>query len=77
MRIHASSASNADDNESTALKIAAFAAAHPENVSTISETDAGETGVISLATAHMRRIYGRFSEVLLVDCSHKTNRYNY
>ncbi|KAE9253715.1 hypothetical protein PF004_g1360 [Phytophthora fragariae] len=25
----------------------------------------------------MRRIYGRFSELLLADCSHKTNRYNY
>ncbi|EGZ18612.1 hypothetical protein PHYSODRAFT_332361 [Phytophthora sojae] len=37
----------------------------------------GETGVMSLASAHMRRVYGRFSEVLLVDCSHKTNRYNY
>eukprot|EP00644_Phytophthora_capsici_P006311 jgi/Phyca11/117256/e_gw1.32.450.1 len=25
-------------------------------------------------STHMRRMYGRFSEVLLVDCSHKTNR---
>ncbi|ETL32938.1 hypothetical protein L916_14542 [Phytophthora nicotianae] len=25
----------------------------------------------------MRRVFGRFSEVLLVDCSHKTIRYNY
>eukprot|EP00644_Phytophthora_capsici_P001106 jgi/Phyca11/121133/e_gw1.43.407.1 len=74
VRNHASATSNVDDNEGTAREIAAFAAADPENVSTIAETEAGETGVISLATAHMRRIYGRFSEVLLVDCSHKTNR---
>ncbi|OWZ02724.1 hypothetical protein PHMEG_00025668 [Phytophthora megakarya] len=25
----------------------------------------------------MRRVYSRFSELLLVDCTHKTNRYNY
>ncbi|KAG6618987.1 uncharacterized protein IUM83_01096 [Phytophthora cinnamomi] len=58
-------------------KKAAFAAADPNNVSAVSETASGETGVISLATAHMRRIYGRLSELLLVNCSHKTNRYNY
>ncbi|ETI37572.1 hypothetical protein F443_16446 [Phytophthora nicotianae P1569] len=74
VRDHSGSLSTQDDNEATAREIAAFAAADPENVSLVSETDAGETGVISLATAHMRRIYGRFSEVLLVDCSHKTNR---
>ncbi|KUF97135.1 Major Facilitator Superfamily (MFS) [Phytophthora nicotianae] len=74
VRDHSGSLSTQDDNEATAREIAAFAAADPENLSLVSETDAGETGVISLATAHMRRIYGRFSEVLLVDCSHKTNR---
>eukprot|EP00644_Phytophthora_capsici_P018020 jgi/Phyca11/114149/e_gw1.25.570.1 len=74
VREHAAFTTPHDDNEATAQAIASFAAADPENVSTVSETDAGETGVISLATAHMRRIYGRFSEVLLVDCSHKTNR---
>ncbi|OWZ17458.1 hypothetical protein PHMEG_0008598 [Phytophthora megakarya] len=46
-------------------------------VSAVTETEAGETEVISLATAHMRLIFGRFSELLLVDCSHKRNRYNY
>eukprot|EP00644_Phytophthora_capsici_P010032 jgi/Phyca11/130054/e_gw1.90.93.1 len=75
VRQHASSISNEDDNEATAREIAVFSAADSENVSTVAETEVGETGVISLATAHMRRIYGRFSEVLMVDCSHKTNRY--
>ncbi|OWZ17076.1 hypothetical protein PHMEG_0009023 [Phytophthora megakarya] len=37
----------------------------------------GYTGLILLTSAHMRRTYTRFSEFLLVDCSHKTNRYNY
>ncbi|ETM43119.1 hypothetical protein L914_11347 [Phytophthora nicotianae] len=77
VRDHSGSLSTQDDNEATAREIAALAAANPENVSTVSETDASETGVISLATAHMRRMYGWFSEVLLVDCSHKINRYNY
>ncbi|KAE9104892.1 hypothetical protein PF010_g13220 [Phytophthora fragariae] len=77
VREHASSISMADDNDATAREIAAFSAADPENVSSVAETPAGETGVLSLATAHMRRIYGRFSELLLVDCSHMTNRYNY
>ncbi|KAG3077610.1 hypothetical protein PC128_g7944 [Phytophthora cactorum] len=74
VREHASSVSAVDDNEGTAREIATFSASDPENVSSVAETDTGETGVISLATAHMRRIYGRFSEVLLVDSSHKTNR---
>ncbi|EGZ05434.1 hypothetical protein PHYSODRAFT_342274 [Phytophthora sojae] len=77
VREHKSSVSSVDDNEATAREVATFAAADPENVASIADTDAGETGVISLASAHMRRVYGRFSEVLLVDCSHKTNRYNY
>ncbi|KAE9294079.1 hypothetical protein PR003_g24350 [Phytophthora rubi] len=77
VREHASSVATVDDNETTAQEVALFPAADPENVSSIAETVAGETGVISLVTAHMRRMYGRFSELLLVDCSHKTNRYNY
>lgn len=34
-----------------------------------------KVGVISLATAHMRLIYGRVNEGISVDCSHKTNKY--
>eukprot|EP00644_Phytophthora_capsici_P007033 jgi/Phyca11/103913/e_gw1.8.554.1 len=75
VRSHSSSISTLDDNDATAREIALFAAADPENVSSVAETDAGESGVISIATAHMRRVFGRFSELLLVDCSHKTNRF--
>ncbi|KAL4155393.1 hypothetical protein PRNP1_007503 [Phytophthora ramorum] len=77
VRGHASSVATVDDNDATARELAVFAAADLENVSAVAETAGGETGVISLASAHMRRIYSRFSELLLVDCSHKTNRYNY
>ncbi|GMF44484.1 unnamed protein product [Phytophthora fragariaefolia] len=57
VREHASSVAVVDDNETTAPEVALFAAADPENVFSIAETVAGETGVISLVTAHMRRIY--------------------
>eukprot|EP00644_Phytophthora_capsici_P006123 jgi/Phyca11/117108/e_gw1.32.449.1 len=75
VRDHSSSGTNVDDNEATARELALFASADPEYLSAVADTDCGESGVISLASAHMRRVYGRFSEVLLVDCSHKTNRY--
>ncbi|KAK1948275.1 Zinc finger SWIM domain-containing protein 3 [Phytophthora citrophthora] len=77
VRAHSASLVGGDDNEATARELASFAAADKENISSVAETAVGETGVISLATAHMRRIFSRFSEILLVDCSHKTNRYNY
>ncbi|ETI30238.1 hypothetical protein F443_22643 [Phytophthora nicotianae P1569] len=74
VREHASSVASTDDNDATAREIAIFSAADPENVSSVAETAAGETGVISLTTSHMRRMFGRFSELLMVDCSHKSNR---
>ncbi|KAE9260327.1 hypothetical protein PF008_g33135 [Phytophthora fragariae] len=77
VRAHKASIVGGDDNEATARELAGFAAADKENVSSVADTAAGETGVISLATAHMRRLYSRFSELLLVDCTHKTNRYVY
>ncbi|ETN06782.1 hypothetical protein PPTG_23268 [Phytophthora nicotianae INRA-310] len=77
VRDYSSSMTNVDDNEETARELALFAAVDPGNLSSVADTDCGETGVISIASAHMRRVFARFSEVLLVDCSHKTNRYNY
>ncbi|OWZ01612.1 hypothetical protein PHMEG_00026964 [Phytophthora megakarya] len=59
VRAHNSSVSRADDDDATAREIA-----DPENVSTVAETEARETGVISLTTAHMRRIF-RFNYQLL------------
>eukprot|EP00644_Phytophthora_capsici_P018079 jgi/Phyca11/113864/e_gw1.25.601.1 len=63
VRIYSTFISSLDDNNATAREIALFAAADPEN-----------SVVISIATAQIRRVFGRFSELLLVNCSHKTNR---
>ncbi|KAE8995609.1 hypothetical protein PR002_g19565 [Phytophthora rubi] len=70
----ASSVSSMDDNDATAAEVGVLAAADPENCVSIAETETGETGVISLSTAFMRNTFSRFGEVLLVDCTHKTNR---
>ncbi|ETI45977.1 hypothetical protein F443_09612 [Phytophthora nicotianae P1569] len=77
VREHSSTGTKVDDNEAIAREIALFAAADPENLASVADTDYGDTGVISMASGHMRSVYARFSELLLVDCSHKTNRYNY
>ncbi|OWZ02960.1 LOW QUALITY PROTEIN: hypothetical protein PHMEG_00025388 [Phytophthora megakarya] len=74
---HLSSVSSVDDDDATTRAIAAFAALDTENASSVAETNAGESGVISLASVHTRRVYSRFSELLMVDRTHKTNRYNY
>ncbi|KAE9066734.1 hypothetical protein PF010_g27745 [Phytophthora fragariae] len=77
VQAYASSVSTVDDNEATSAQVGALAAADPLNCTSIAETESGDTGVISLATAFMRLMFSRFGEVLLLDCSHKTNRYNY
>lgn len=45
------------------------------NVSTVNENARGQTAVISISSQHMRKLYHRFPELLLIDCTHKTNRY--
>ncbi|POM72917.1 Secreted protein [Phytophthora palmivora] len=47
------------------------------NVAAIDENAKGQTAVISVSSQHMRKLYKRFPEILLADCTHKTNRYNY
>lgn len=44
------------------------------NVASVDENSQGQTAVISISTQHMRKLYARFPELLLVDCTHKTNR---
>ncbi|KAG2863018.1 hypothetical protein PC113_g5790 [Phytophthora cactorum] len=70
----ASSVSSLDDKDATAAEVGALAAEDPMNWMSIAETESGETGVISLCTAFMRQMSSRFGEVLLVNCTHKTNR---
>ena len=69
------SVSGVNDDEDTAAEVARFAARDPGNVVTVDETSRGESGVISLSSRHMRSTYARFPELLMVDCTHKTNRY--
>ncbi|KAE9324658.1 hypothetical protein PR003_g16681 [Phytophthora rubi] len=47
------------------------------NVSTVDENSRKQTAVVSIASQHMRKLYKRFPELLLIDCTHKTNRCNY
>ncbi|OWZ22350.1 SUMO protease [Phytophthora megakarya] len=43
------------------------------NVVSVNETFAGETGAISLTTAHVRHLFAHFPKIGLVDSTHKTN----
>lgn len=71
---HRSSASTKVDDDATAKAIAKFATENEGSIITVDETDKGETGVISLTTRHMRELFSRFPELLLVGCTRKTNR---
>lgn len=71
------SQSSGDDNDTTAEAVALFAFEDPFDMATIDESTRGHTGVISITSATMRATYARFPELVLVDCTHKTNRYNY
>ncbi|EGZ24915.1 hypothetical protein PHYSODRAFT_379060, partial [Phytophthora sojae] len=44
------------------------------NVSTVDENSRKQTTVVSISSQHMRKLYKRFPEILLIDCTHKTNR---
>ncbi|KAG6948806.1 hypothetical protein JG688_00014938, partial [Phytophthora aleatoria] len=43
------------------------------NVVCIDESSRGQTAVVSISSQHMRKMYQRFPELLLMDCTHKTN----
>ncbi|RLN65539.1 hypothetical protein BBJ28_00026126, partial [Nothophytophthora sp. Chile5] len=69
--------SGLSDDDATAAEVAAFNASHPENLATVSENESGEAGVISLSSVHMRKMFSRFPELVMIDSSHKTNCHNY
>ena len=52
-----------------------FTTKDEDNAVSVDATSTGETGVISLTSAHMRHLFDRFPELLLVDSTHKTNRW--
>lgn len=43
----------------------------------VDENAAGHTAVVTISSQHTRKLYKRFPEILLANCTHKTNRYNY
>jgi hypothetical protein len=70
---HLSRVASRNDDEAVARVLSAFVEEYPDGAVTVDETDRGETGVISITTPHMRTMFSRFGELLLVDCTHKTN----
>jgi hypothetical protein len=63
-----------DDNEATARLLDDLMVQDPDAVITVDETPLMETDVISTTTKHMREMFERFGEMILVDCTHKTNK---
>jgi hypothetical protein len=69
--------STTEDDSLVAAEVAKFVVKDVGNSVTVDETAKGDTGVISLTSHHMRDTYHRFPELLMVDCTHQTNRYDY
>ncbi|ETN23667.1 hypothetical protein PPTG_00216 [Phytophthora nicotianae INRA-310] len=62
------------DDDAVAETVVNFNLENPRNVSTVVQSARGDTGVISVTTAHMPAMYDNFPEVLQMDCTHKTNK---
>jgi hypothetical protein len=65
---------NEDDDTACLALLSEFTASHDNNSVSVDETSHHETGVISMTSAFMTEMMSRFDEILLVDCTHKTNR---
>ena len=63
-----------DDRSATAAVLADFAAKNDGCAVSTYQTPTGEAGVINISSHHMRAMFERFGELLLVDCTHKTNK---
>ena len=63
-----------DDDVAVADYLMRFQQRHPGNCVGVDENARGLTGVLSMASNHMRTIFDRFPEMLLIDCTHKTNK---
>jgi hypothetical protein len=70
---HKSRLGRRDDNDGTSQLLDEILKDDSDAVITVDETDLMETGVISVTTGHMRQMFARFGELILVDCTHKTN----
>ncbi|KAE8960500.1 hypothetical protein PF011_g30070 [Phytophthora fragariae] len=72
-----SSGAQLSDDDAVAETIVNFNLESSMNVSSVHQSARGNTGVISITSGHMRSIVDSFPEVLQMDCTHKTNKYNY
>ncbi|KAE9053988.1 hypothetical protein PF006_g33381, partial [Phytophthora fragariae] len=66
--------SQLSDEDQVAELLVNFNMSAEGNVSTVNENARGQTAVVSISSELMRKHYSRFPELLLVDCTHKTNR---
>ncbi|DAZ98008.1 TPA: hypothetical protein N0F65_005166, partial [Lagenidium giganteum] len=66
---------NMTDDDYCAKIDAKFAADDLLNTAMVDESPSGHTGVISLSTRHMREMVARFPALVLIDTTHKTNKY--
>ncbi|KAG6949363.1 hypothetical protein JG688_00014660 [Phytophthora aleatoria] len=73
-RIQKTGASLSDEDQETELLVK-FDLPAPGNVSAVDEDAHGHTAVVSISSDHMCKRYKRFPVILLVDCTHKTNRF--
>ncbi|ETN23228.1 hypothetical protein PPTG_02860 [Phytophthora nicotianae INRA-310] len=62
------------DEDFVAELLVSFELESPGNVAAIDEDGSGHTAVVTISSQHMRKLYKRFPEILLVNCTHKTNR---
>ena len=62
-----------NDDVAVADWLMRFKSEHVGNCVSVTETAAGHTGVLSFARNHQRVIFDRFPELLMFDCTHKTN----
>ncbi|KAG2844806.1 hypothetical protein PC129_g701 [Phytophthora cactorum] len=69
------SGSNLTDEDQVACLLVDFNVSADGNVVCIDENSRGQTAVVSISSQHMRKMYQHFPELLLVDCTHKSNKY--
>ncbi|DBA04795.1 TPA: hypothetical protein N0F65_004432 [Lagenidium giganteum] len=64
------------ENDRMVRRLTKFQDPSTENVVSINENSTGDTAVISISSEHMRSVFARFPELLLVDCTHQTKVYH-
>jgi hypothetical protein len=74
VQLYKNEVKNEDDDTACLALLSEFTASHDNNSVSVDETSHHETGVISMTSAFMTEMMSRFDEILLVDCTHKTNR---